>query len=327
MENNGYANEINCNQIRSEKQWIELLIPSFDVKQHLLEINHEFTDSEKASLVISSEFDFENKQKLLLDISSSTSDESLKNKIECYIDSESKRLSTFKENSLSELKYIYEISIMKESDEVHTEYALEYDKAFEYGLRNDSEFIIRKKKMIVDEESIDCYLNKINSINYIRYSKDGKIQYYSIIDDTMEFVKSYAEEWVLSSFVDIPIPFEAGDLVKVSNTGEIGVIALSQEWSKKLENPLLNRAYRNNRILLDFVFQDCEDSSLDFYDDRVDPRYLEKANVYEMKMQEHNQKNKLLIAASELRKGKITIRTFQREFLDYYKGGSENYDF
>lgn len=56
MTNSIYTNEINWNQIRSEEQWIELLVPSADVRFHLINLNQQFSDSEKGNLYLQFRF-------------------------------------------------------------------------------------------------------------------------------------------------------------------------------------------------------------------------------------------------------------------------------
>lgn len=101
--------------MKIETEELRALIPSKDVRKHILEIDYEFNDWQKAALFYHSELSLEEKYLWLGNLRDKTDDTKLKKQLADFLEREEKALGLFKDNSdrncIYILKYYNEFDI------------------------------------------------------------------------------------------------------------------------------------------------------------------------------------------------------------------------
>lgn len=245
------------------------LIPSKDVREYCKSIGHEFSDFEKATIIYNSNMTEEEKSKLLKKLADVTNDENTKTQIYERLEFDTKKLATFKNNCGD---YIY--AVLTEEDEEVNGYLSVYDLAVKYGKNQKKKFKIRKYKIMGKELMISDHL-----VGEVDFNEDGKL--ISLWSDGITEGADIDCENVQrfeSRYIDIPHPFERGDIVRILTYGGVGIVETSRkEWEKYME------------IITNGVFVDWSDASITvtylledggICHSHINPIYLEKIDFW-----------------------------------------------
>lgn len=311
--------------IRSEQDWLEVLIPSVDVRTNLLNLNHKFSDADKATLVYNSDYGINKIHALLQEIAATTKDDILRNQIIERIEYDCKQIEGFKSITSEESSYIYQVIVDDGEFGEHVfGYTQDYSKAHELGCITDSDFSINKIEVITSKDNLEYYkqYNCTGFPDTITYSKDGEILSFNIKDLTLNDSKFCLQNRFEDRYVDIPNPFEVGDLLKSIDGGEIGVCSYDKSFLESMPN--VKRDICDIVITLDYLHEDPYTRRIKFSHEHIDVRYLEKVNEEELKKTMdlstvEGKKLAVLLSASEMRKGKRSLEYFMIQFQDHFR--------
>lgn len=226
--------------------------------------NHQFSDIELASLVWNCEtLSWNDKLKYLKELTNSSNDKVLVKEIQRFIDNENKKFELIK--NCNNEDYIYFL----ECDEQPSGFFDKWDDAYNFAMdcfgETDIKFSINVSAKNLIKKNSKIYINTIkitddnkyapkdkedllwrlyewNSSVYFRNGKIYKVWARQQILDP-EHYKTQINEWDFSftcAYINAPLPFKAGDIVKDIITGNVGVVwheeqKYSEDFIKSLE--------------------------------------------------------------------------------------------
>lgn len=251
---------------------LEAMIPSVTVREYVLKKGWDFTDREKASLLLHNDLLLNELFSRLRSLRDST-DDVLKEKLTHYLNSEERELQELKENG--DRCYIYVLKIKDNAKEdYYTEgYFFDYEAAYEYGLKDHETYSFKIDKCPIHGTRIsEQYADKWYSgyaASYIVF-KDGEM--YRFHSEHSDYDFKYFE-----FYFEVPNPFEQGDTVKIINSECCGVVSTSQEsWAEDVERRLSGKiSYSDYTDILVSVSFPYKNGCLNDYD-HISPLHLEK---------------------------------------------------
>lgn len=229
-----------------EKDELAAMIPSKDVRQHIIDTGYTFNDWQKAALLYhNSESSLKERHARLCVLKDQTDDTILHEQIESYLEQEESAMQMFRENNNKDHVYIltYEKEGFKE-----VLYFFDWKIAHDCGMKRKVPFTIEKHLVnahLIYEETDDiCYEDAKRSC--MEFDSQGNAElfmsfeyHYKLADDN-DFQNMYFE---------IPHPFKNGDIVKLVGSEVLedrGIIEYSEEhWRSVMEK------YRNGILPLD----------------------------------------------------------------------------
>lgn len=245
-------------------------IPSKDVRDYCKSIEHEFSDFEKATIIYNSYMTEEEKRKALKELAHVTDDENTKTQIYERLEFDAKKIANFKNNCG---EYIYTV-VTEEEGEI-SGYFSAFDLAVEYGRNQKYKFKIGKYKIMGKELLISDHL--IGEVNFNEMGKIISLWSKELLEEEAKFDSDIVQRFE-SRYIDIPNPFERGDIVRILPNGDVGIVETSRkDWDKYME------------MITNGVFVDWSDASITvtyLLDDggichsHINPFYLEKINSW-----------------------------------------------
>lgn len=249
---------------------MEKYILSKQVREYLKEINYQFTDSQKATLIWKAEnLSKQERNTLLKEIAYTTDDKKLKDNIEYVLSAEDREYKQFCNNKND--NYVF---------------AIEQDLRILPKVFKNGEHAIEFAKNRAIEKKRECYIEKMevyeltdaqNSVSSdsARIDTDGEI-WISSNYGILNRYKSYQRDF-RNAFVHIPYPefFEKGIIAKNLLTNHYCVIGTSlKEWNEFCERIVngLDASYRDMAITVYSLLENGTWSQLN-----VNPIYLEVA--------------------------------------------------
>lgn len=193
------------------------LIPSKDLRDYLKEINHTFTDFEKATLIFQNRFLNKNqKHEELRKISQTTSNQELKKQIQESLQYENQFYKDFFENN--EEKYIYTV---QKNHEVfayfkYCQEALDFIKYFDFNKIKSLEIRKYQKQGFISEKE-NRYITAV-SINL-----NGEIERI-IHDQNAKENRWFNTDYFEEHYVYIPSYFHKGDCVRNVRTNTFSIL-------------------------------------------------------------------------------------------------------
>lgn len=233
---------------------LDKIFPSKTSREFYKKKNYEFNDVEKATLIWNSRMiSWDDRLKYLKQIADKTKDIELKKILYKHIDIENRTFEFIKTRKSNE--YLYFIKVLGESDGIDIQaYFDSWDKALNFAkdcfYEANTRFSINVAPKNLDDTSseigkvlhnyekensddsdddIDRFLNKadwasgvyfwgskiVNVWSISEVLQTGSINENDLDFDTYEY---------LEAFINAPIPYKSGDIVKNIFTGEVGVI-------------------------------------------------------------------------------------------------------
>lgn len=287
---------------------LEILIPSETVRNYVLEKNRTFTDAQKACILLYHDMPLRMLYPRLRSIRDNTADMVLKKQLEEYIDIEERGFEAFRENKDRFCIYVVTEELYQKGDYFPHGYFFNCDEAYEYAAKRnekDKHLFMIEKHLIHGANIPDKYMqSKRDPFNYavslVEFDKDGEAIY--LYSKEVPHPKDL--EWTNfdNMFFEVPNPFEKGDIVRNTVTGDCGIVITSQkQWHEHIEK--CQCSYPNNYVCdstVDVAFP--QEDGL-FKTKSIIPIYLER---YFPKWDRNNPEllDNFLIVTSRLYKGK-----------------------
>ncbi|HVI42979.1 MAG TPA: hypothetical protein VM577_20420 [Anaerovoracaceae bacterium] len=299
------------------------LIPSKDMRKYLTEQGRKFSDFEKATLIYNSRgHNLSEKEQALKELAQSTQDEKLVDQIKEKLKDNKRRLEDFI-NCMD--GFIYHLTGPDVSNptgtwDIELGYYASHEIAKKYGLTYCEPFSVTKVRLRSEGDSPNdlhpgnCFVRDVVlPCGEICYDADGNIS--SFRDDELDgsLVKIITVEDRARfelAYIDIPYPFRTGDIVRLVNSNELGVVTCVrseveyQERRKKL-NKLKNEGmveFIDCIVTVNFI-----ESNGKFSHDHISPIWLEYAEL-----SEDNPYKKALECARDILVGTGDLESFQR---------------
>ena len=320
---------------------LEDIIPSQDVRKHLLELGWTFTDREIATLLIHGYNNSRPVERLfsgLQTLYDETADQDLRMQIGEYLNKIGSAYQTFQQNKDKTCIYILKIQ-NEEAKETYyprihpSGYFFDFEMACAYGRKEKVPFQITKN--LVGDPNLmaqgeDEYYDY--EIDYLEFNRDGVTYYFSAqLDEPQEDVSCERFE---TAYVEIPNPFERGDIVRFIGKEEYGIVETSQKcWKESLER------YRKNNWKLKMSLEKegmPYEVPLEFGDNQIRVVFLNEDGTfshkhiipfnlerYEPRTDEWgrgtNPMDRLLVSASDLYRGEGSLDELYFDTMNYRK--------
>ena len=297
--------------LESEKQkWRESiidLIQSKDIKEYIEKIGYEFSDLDIAKLIAQRIHSLTSQNKKLQELEDVTSDQKLKEKIHKKIEKDNQCILKLQIPAADEI-FMMEVPYEDEDGE-YREYFFDFNDALACALESDSDFYIRKIKIHRgsvkwDEDEMDDGV-----VGYLVY-RNGEVYDYWCLKDAESDLEDekYDEEYDFEYCeVEIPHQFKKPDIIRVSGTGDYGIVAFNYEYGiREIEG--IGKVCLSDSITVELV--DNEDML--FSHAHIYPDELEYANLSE----NHPLKG-VLEAAGHVVEGHGYIQVLQMECEQY----------
>lgn len=209
-----------------DREELDLLVPSETVRNYVMETGWAFTDKEKAALLFRSHCRdgllLEGYHSRLRNLRDRTADEGLREEIAVYLERGEQAVQRFRENSGRDSVYALKTRDGEESEYYQTGYFFDWETAYAQGKKHDAPFRIEKYLAGESHPTADfCFdRNGEAAAFWSREIPDAG-------EDNRHFTRTYLE---------IPNPFEAGDIVRIRPSGCYGIVETSQkDWKERVE--------------------------------------------------------------------------------------------
>ena len=312
--------------MKIETEELKALIPSEDVRKHIVETNYEFNDWQKAALFYHRELPLEEQYLWLGSLKDKTEDVKLKNQISDYLEREEKVLRLFRDNS--DRNCIYILNYYNEYDEKEIIYFFDYKVACDCGKKLKVPFWVVKHKPCSEITPELSEGNEYNgeSVAFMYFNKFGAPYRF----DSYELPETDSgKEWdedFRNICYEVPYPFERGDIVKIISSdvtdGNIGIVETSNEefyLSEERQRKLSEKGsfYDYSDVQVRVIFPDDDGQ---FSHSHINPVFLER---YEAKVNTEKTVagvlDNFLIEVSNLYKGKSALDSLYYWGTEYRK--------
>lgn len=285
------------------------LIKSKDVREYIEKIGYEFSDLEKAVLIINSGQSLIKQNQALAELARITADQRLKEKIQKEIAYDNLCIQQIRTPAADEL-YMIEVPDEENSDDYrYREYFFDFDDAVECALESGRDFDIYKIKVHRGKTKWDEDVMDDGSVGYVGY-RHGEIFYYWINNDDNADVDEeteYDEEYDIKCMeIPVPHPFKEGDMIRVAGTDDYGIVVFDYE-DDLCEIEGVGPVYKSESITVELV-----DEEALFSHAHITPDKLEYANL-----PDKDPLKELLQSAVYLYKGAGYIQAFQMDCEKY----------
>lgn len=281
-------------------------IISKDVCTYMKQHHIRFSDFEQAAIIYNSVLDVNSKHKSLKAIADKTDDTTLKEQISERLKLDSEYIERIK--NISE-NFIFTVEL---DFDVVTGHFSDWETAYKFGVKLNREFYIKKYMLIGSKASSEeSETNK--SFLYPELPQAGLT--YDQYGNLRKFWSSESEAEINSrddlstrfenGFINVPNPFERGDIVKLVGVGTHGIVATSQEeWKTFLKKVASKKPgwvdFTDVGITIDFIDDDRQ-----IRHRHINPIYLERH-----KPQGSDEDYGLLMIGSALCSGKLSLDMF-----------------
>lgn len=252
---------------------LEAMIPSATVREYVLERGWNFTDREKAGLLLHNDIPLNELFCRLRSLRDSTDDDVLKEKLTRYLNSEEQGLRELRENGDRYYIYVLKVRDSADRDYYAIGYFFDYEAAYEYGIKDHEIYSFMIEKYWIHgaraPEQYDEKWIMDHAVSSLVF-KNGEAYY--LDSEHYDYDYGYFE-----FYFEVPNPFERGDIVKVIGFEEYGVVETSQKsWTEDVERRLSGKiSYSDHTdILISVSFPD-EDGIFSEYGHNS-PLYFER---------------------------------------------------
>ena len=316
------------------------LIPSQDVRKYIMNIGWNFSDRETATLLINGYSCSRPIEKMfsgLRILYNETSEQEIRAQIGEYLDRIGCAYQDFQKNEEKNFIYILKMQDIENKEtyypRIHPNgYFFDFEMACEYGRKEKVPFQISKHLVgapgLLEQYEDGEYCNY--ETDYLLFNREGIAYFFSsqlsdASNDTME-------ECFVNAFVEIPNPFDRGDIVRFVGEEEYGIVETSQKcWKEDVERHRKNGWKMKLTIGGDNGL--CE-IPLEFGDDRIRVAFLNDDGTfshrhihlidlerYQLKINESHGKDdlrdKLLLTASDLYRGEGSLDELYFNTMQY----------
>lgn len=267
--------------MKIDEKELEMLIPSKTVRDYILETEWTFTDFQKAALLCHRGLALKEEYLYLRALGERTDDGVLREQITRYLDEIEKGVEAFRENS--DRRCIYVLKVMEEGgfwdgEYLASGYFFDWETALGNGKKANAPFEIEKHladDMAVSEDVPRSYYADAG----IRFNKDGVAACFWGSGEKSGFDNKRFDE----ALIEIPNPFERGDIVKYKRADGQEVFGIVEEdrgkWKKCLAQHLARVKEGDASVDFSDLFIGvaflCEDGTFEF-SDSVTPLELER---------------------------------------------------
>ena len=302
---------------KSDREGLELLIPSETVREYVRETGWTFTDLQKAALLCHRGLLQKDEHAHLKALGEQTADCALKGQITEYLGGMERGFQAFKENSSK--RHIYILKAQEEggfwdSRYIVCGYFFDWEMAFEHGRKEKAPFEIGKYLVNGAGESEDggcCHY----PVAWARFDRDGEMLLiecreipYSEIDNK-HFTEIYFE---------VPNPFERGDIVK-NDLGTYGIVDTTQEqWKEHVARLEGISCSDYSDILIGVLWFNEEEGTFDL-GEGINPLGLELYQPMDIHEESCSLMDRLLACASLVDQGKGSMDDLYSLTMDYRK--------
>lgn len=299
---------------------MKTLIPSKDVRELVEKTGKKFTDFEKAVLIYNGILPYYEKLQLLKELLDSSEDYSLREMLKKRISRDEEDIKCFEENTEG---YVYILNSGEFSPEDnYCGCFVSAEMAYNHGLKSGYDFSIEKYLVIgfngmqprknkgymnpyfFDTKDVDTlikeYEDSDGSVGRFYYTQEGVLKNFFCNeierDDKEKLDMFFNPERFENSYIDIPNPFEAGDIVRLVKDNSHGVVVTSQEeWTryKDIMKNSKNKDFVDASITVDFLLDNGHISH-----NHINPIFLERYEPMEDDIDKE-----LLYAAMNVYKG------------------------
>ncbi|MCR4647450.1 MAG: hypothetical protein K5776_00060 [Lachnospiraceae bacterium] len=254
--------EFNKNDIQynREKELLEVVIPSKDVKDYCKKTEFVFTDFIMAGLISHARMPYFRKIDELKNIRANSKDIELNNQLEEYIDFLEYTYKSFVCNDNG--KYVYKLSPTERKDDEENYLFSSYEAAREYSLKlkNEKYEIIRTKVFMnateIENDDCDMFCDEYAEAQYDQ--RGDLISCYSgEIPDPSDTDSAF-----YIAYVYIPFPFRDGDFVVDINDNILGMIigvGNEEEMQKRYVKSEFLRDYTDYNICVESLREEKDE--------------------------------------------------------------------
>ena len=276
------------------------LIPSKDVREYIKETSRTFIDFEKAAIIFNLYLPFYQMQHELKTIAENTKDNVLKAQLVERIEMDIENIEAFKLNIEG---FVYSVNSYEyEKEPFVCGYFATADLAYDHGKRQGRKFDIEKYQIVgfngSEAKKIKSYWNPYlfktlesdKQVEEHEYGGDAVAKFCFDKKGTLRNFWSseisHSDEKKLNmlfnpmrfenAYVDIPNPFEAGDIVKLTTNGGYGVVKTTQkEWKEYNEKMKATNCadFSDVNIIVDILLENGH-----IVHSHINPIFLEKYN-------------------------------------------------
>ncbi len=306
----------------SDREELELLIPSETIRAYVRETGWTFTDFQKAALLHRRGLLLKDEHAHLKALGDRTADHVLKGQTAEYLEGMEKGFQDFRENSGRNCIYVLKVREdggFWNRDYLVRGYFFDWEMALGYGKKEKEPFEIEKYLVDGIHELEDGTCSH-ESVAEIRFDRDGEAVCFWNSGEMAGFDNKRFEE----AIIEIPNPFERGDIVKCKGMdGQelFGIVeGRREEWLERLKWHL-DRVKDGDSgvdfqdLLISVAFL-CEDGTFAFSDstipldlERYQPREVDWAN---------GSADTLLLCARDIYRGRGCPSTFF-DMLERYR--------
>ncbi len=299
---------------KNDTEELELLIPSETVREYVRETEWTFTDFQKAALLYHRGLLLKDEYAFLQILGDRTTDQVLKGQIAEYLGELERGFQNFRQNGGRRCIYVLKVREdggFWDGEYLTSGYFFDWEAALVYGKKEKRPFEI--EKYLVDGVAVfEDGTCSHSSIAGIRFDREGEAVCLWNNEEMSDFDNKRFDE----AIIEIPNPFERGDIVKCKGAdGQeyFGIVEEDrEEWQKHLARHL--DRVKNGDACVDFqdlcvsVAVLCEDGTFDFLDSAI-PLDLER---YEPRAEDwtNGSADTLLLCARNIYRDGGCISTF-----------------
>lgn len=264
-----------------DKKELEIIIPSGYVRNYVKESGWIFTDRERASLLYHADIPWRDQCQRLKSLQHQTNDGKLKGQISAYLDKAGIEYAAFKENGGR--SHIYILKVREEGgfwdgEYLASGYFFDWETAYGYGKKEGIFFAIEKHLAVGEKSPVESGDGECcgYTVASLYFNEKGNEQYFESLGMENDIDDDFYENF-RTAFYRVPNPFERGDIVRIAQTEEYGIVETSQKWWKekmiKFQSPEYRQKadYSDVQIRVAFLNKDGI-----FGHDHINPIALER---------------------------------------------------
>lgn len=254
------------------------IIPSKEYRSYVENMGIVLSDWDKATLIYNHRIaTHDEKMAALREIKRSTSDELLKEQIEERVSRDKLYFEKFKENDGNAF---YSLSTLYKGKYDVDDYYLDFNSAFEDGLKEGTAFKIKKELFECKKKTGD----KDGIFGGVGFNAEGvKNEIFWLYSETEdEVIECANNERFEYRYLDIPLMFRKKDIVHVIGTELYGIVAspMNDDDELKYRNCAISGDYSDWQVTVNLIYDGQKFLSV-FSHDHIAPADLELAKFEE----------------------------------------------
>lgn len=221
---------------------LKLLIPSETVRKYVIKKEWVFSDRQKACILYYHELPIRVLNPLFRELRDNTHEVKLKEELTEFLDIEERGFKEFRDNSDKCCIYVATEELGRKGDFFPQGYFFDCDEAYEFiakRLEKEQNLFILEKQLIHGADIPEKYLKLSDApfryaVSSVEFDKNGEAIY--LYSREVPHPKDLENKNFDNMFFEVPNPFDRGDIVRYTVTGEYGIVETSQkQWHEHLE--------------------------------------------------------------------------------------------